>query len=253
MRRILLFSPFAPSSRRRRGPVPRGAGALFKRGSGRAFSSRLAEAQASPGQRRSEQGEHVLRLTQQRGDSFRECSSRHDDLDHVSRHLGVVMQQARVVSRGQMRRPICLAISLAVLASGCASTSASGYGSGFAFNRAECNPTDSTVTCCLKQNPGQYERCGAVVPTTTQSTPNNLLPGRIESEAAPIPELPTEEERERWRTDICLPRYEKCMNAGGGSIPGRKKGETQCQACYDACMRHGYWPLRANEKPCPGA
>lgn len=24
-----------------------------------------------------------------------------------------------------------------------------------------CNNTDSTVSCCLKQNPGQYERCGA--------------------------------------------------------------------------------------------
>jgi len=27
-----------------------------------------------------------------------------------------------------------------------------------------CNNTDSTVTCCLKQNPGQYERCGAEAP-----------------------------------------------------------------------------------------
>ena len=168
-------------------------------------------------------------------------------------NLGVVMQQARGVSRGHLCRPVWLAIGLAVLASGCVSTSASGYGGGFALSYAECDQTDSTVTCCLKQNPGQYERCGAVAPTTTQSQPNNLLPGRTESEAAPIPELPTEEEKERWRTDICLPRYEKCMNAGGGSIPGRKKGETQCQACYDACMRHGYWPLRANEKPCPGA
>lgn len=152
---------------------------------------------------------------------------------------GVVMQQALVVGRGQPCRPAWL-----VLAFGCLSTSASG--------QAECNPADSTVTCCLKQNPGQYERCGATPPTEA-SRPNNLLPGRTESEAAPIPELPTDEEKERWRTDICIPRYEKCMNTGGGSIPGRKRGETQCQACYDACMRHGYWPLRANEKPCPGA
>lgn len=162
------------------------------------------------------------------------------------------MQQARVVGSGQLCRPLWLAVGLTVLASGCVSTSASGYGGGFAFTLAECNPTDSTVTCCLKQNPGQYERCGAAPPIEA-TRPNYLPPGRTESEAAPLPELPTEEERERWRTDICLPRYEKCMNAGGGSIPGRKNGETQCQACFDACMRYGYWPLRANEKPCPGA
>jgi hypothetical protein len=129
------------------------------------------------------------------------------------------MQQARVIGRGQLCRPEWLAVGLAVLASGCVSTRASGYGGGFAFSQAECNQTDSTVTCCLKQNPGQYERCGAVAPTT-QSQPNNVLPGPTGSEAAPIPEFPTQEERERWRTDICEPHYAKCVRAGGDSIPG---------------------------------
>ena len=162
------------------------------------------------------------------------------------------MQQARVVSRGQLCRPICLALGLTVEAPGCASTGASGYGGSFALTQAECGPTDSTVTCCLKQNPGQYERCGATPPTEA-TRPNYLLPGRTESEAAPLPELPTQDERERWRTDISEPHYAKCVRAGGDSIPGRKKGETQCQACYDACMRHGFWPWEANDKPCPGA
>jgi hypothetical protein len=26
---------------------------------------------------------------------------------------------------------------------------------------ASCNDTDSTISCCLKENPGQFERCGA--------------------------------------------------------------------------------------------
>ena len=29
----------------------------------------------------------------------------------------------------------------------------------------ECSQTDSTLSCCLKQHPGQYERCGAEAPT----------------------------------------------------------------------------------------
>ena len=159
------------------------------------------------------------------------------------------MQPARVIGLGQLLRLACLAVGLAVLASGCASTSASGYGGAFALTQAECNQTDSTVTCCLKQNPGQYERCGATPPTEA-TRPNNLLPGRTESEAAPRPELPTQDEREQWEKDICLPRYEKCRS---GRHDGRVWGESQCQACFAACMRYGYWPLRANGKPCPGA
>ncbi len=161
------------------------------------------------------------------------------------------MHHARIAGR-EPCCPVWLTVGLAVLASGCVSTSASGYGGGFALTLAECSPTDSTVTCCLKQNPGQYERCGATPPTAA-TNPNYLPPGRTESEAAPIPELPTEEEKERWRRDICEPHYVKCVRAGGDSILGRKKGETHCQACFDACMRHGFWPWQANDKPCPGA
>lgn len=176
-----------------------------------------------------------------------------DDPGRVSKHLRGVMQQARVVGRHPLCRPVCLAVGVAVLASGCASTSASGYRSSFALAQAaQCDQTDSTVTCCLKQNPGQYERCGATPPT--EATPPNYLPPiRSESEAAPMPELPTQGERARWDKDICRPHYAKCIRAGGDGIDGRKWGETQCQACYDACMRHGFWPWQANDKPCPGA
>jgi len=156
------------------------------------------------------------------------------------------MQQSRVAGCGQLCRPILFAVCLLLLAAaGCAHV-------------GECNPTDNTVSCCLKEHPGEYERCAAVAPPTPQSQPNRPLPGRTEAglpeaDTAPIPDLPTQEEREQWEKDICRPHYAKCIRAGGDSIKGRKKGETQCQACYDACMRHGFWPWQANDKPCPGA
>ncbi len=105
----------------------------------------------------------------------------------------------------------------------------------------ECNPTDSTATCCLKMNPGQYERCGVTPP-----------PRSVERINAAVPKLPTRREKERWRKDICTPTYDKCIDAGGGSLEGRVWDETQCKACYEACMRHGSWPKEANDKPCPG-
>lgn len=151
------------------------------------------------------------------------------------------MQPSRVIGHGQSCRLVLVAAGLAFLA-GCAHV-------------GECNPTDSTVSCCLKENPGQYERCAAVAPPNSQSQPNQLLPGQTtvaqpELEAAPIPELPTQDERERWEKDICLPHYEKCRS---GRHDGRVWGESHCKACFSACMRYGYWPLRANGKACPGA
>lgn len=154
---------------------------------------------------------------------------------------GKVMQQARVVGHGQPYRSVILAAGLVLLATGCAHV-------------GECNPTDNTVSCCLKEHPGEYERCAAVAPPTQQSQPSQLLPGRSEAalpeaDAAPIPDLPTLDEKEKWR-DICMDHYMKCRS---GRHDGRVWGESQCKACYEACMRHGFWPLRANEKPCPGA
>lgn len=152
------------------------------------------------------------------------------------------MQQARVIGHSQRCCSILFAVGLTLLAAGCAHV-------------GECNPTDNTVSCCLKEHPGEYERCAAVAPTTPQSQPNRLSPGRTEAgfpeaEAAPLPDLPTQDERERWEKDICLPHYEKCRS---GRHDGRVWGESQCKACFAACMRYGYWPLRANGKPCPGA
>ena len=162
------------------------------------------------------------------------------------------MQHGRIAGCRPPYRPAWLAISLTVLAPGCVSTGVAGSGGGVSLARAECAQNDSTVACCLKQNPGQHERCGAVLPVDTPR-PTPLSPELPKSEAVPIPDLPTQAERERWNKDICRPHYAKCIRASGDAIDGRKWGETQCQACYDACMRHGFWPWQANDKPCPGA
>src|SRR6218665_223555 len=126
-----------------------------------------------------------------------------------------------------------MAFILMSLASGC-------MGADAALVDGECNQTDSTVTCCVKMTPGQHERCGASPPPQPTQRIN-----------AAIPTLPTRREKERWRKDICTPAYSRCIDVGGGRIQGRGWDETQCKACFEACMRHGVWPREANDKPCP--
>ena len=62
---------------------------------------------------------------------------------------------------------IMAVIIAGVLASGCAGVDA-------VLADVECNQTDSTAACCLKMNPGQYERCGVTPPA--QSEPINVGP-----------------------------------------------------------------------------
>ncbi len=145
------------------------------------------------------------------------------------------MRLLRPGSLGYSSGLIMATVIAMVLASGCA-------GADAALADVECNQTDSTATCCLKMNPGQYERCGVTPP-----------PQSAERINAAVPKLPTRAEKERWRKDICTPAYERCIDAGGGSIEGRVWDETQCKACFEACMRYGSWPKEANDKPCPGA
>jgi hypothetical protein len=88
---------------------------------------------------------------------------------------------------------------------GCSSTQAAYQGtggSGFADETAEhgpalaqrgdaiaqaaqCCPTDSTVSCCLKQHPGDYERCGVLDPTKAPTRAPTQAP-----RADPPPPLP---------------------------------------------------------------
>jgi hypothetical protein len=58
------------------------------------------------------------------------------------------------VRAGNLSTPFIVAILTVVLASGCA-------GADAVLVDGECDQTDSTVTCCLKMNPGQYEKSKA--------------------------------------------------------------------------------------------
>lgn len=149
-------------------------------------------------------------------------------------------------------RPTVVTAVLASFLAACSSPSGARRSQSFlAQSLQPCNQTDSTVSCCLKKYPGQYERCGADVPVTPPQKPNRLPPPGTELPEEAEPRIPTQKERERWR-DIFELHYVKCVDVGGARIPGRVEKETQCRACYAACMRYGFWPYKANDKRCLG-
>jgi hypothetical protein len=84
----------------------------------------------------------------------------------------------------------------------------------------ECNQTDSTISCCLKKNPGQYERCGAVAPRQApkRAPKDEKGPGNL----PPIP--PPEERRERERR--CREYYRQCIARGGEYENRGQHGQT---------------------------
>ncbi|REG25033.1 hypothetical protein ATI61_11397 [Archangium gephyra] len=132
-----------------------------------------------------------------------------------------------------------------VLISGCAGVDA-------ALVNGECDQTDSTVSCCLKQNPGQYERCTATPPARTE--PINVgLPELHASEDGEIQSSREDNEESREdREKRCAGYYARCIEEIGQK-PGSLYGTTQCRDCFLYCSRHGFWPERVNKKKCPGA
>jgi hypothetical protein len=150
-----------------------------------------------------------------------------------------------------------VAVVALLLASGCAGVEAYSHGTGafnpgagsfnhgtgvLALDWGKCDQSDSTVTCCLKNHPGQYERCGATPPKQPQ--PINRPP--------PLLRPPGEEEnRYDEHENICLPRYVRCVDEIGLK-PGSRAGTSQCQDCFEYCMKHGFWPARMNKQRCPG-
>lgn len=129
-------------------------------------------------------------------------------------------------------------------------------GSGFADTPAqsgeaiaqvpECNQTDSTVSCCMKQHPGDPERCGGTPPTQKPNQPNRLPPpGKLEDKSADA------KERAK-RKELCGDYYSRCVQQGGEDIERGQWGSTQCQSCWEECKKIGYWPAQWDDKPCPG-
>jgi hypothetical protein len=119
--------------------------------------------------------------------------------------------------------------------------------SGEAIAQAvECNQTDSSISCCLKQNPGQYARCGALPPR--QAPKEAPKEGKGPDKLPPI--LPPKERRERERK--CRDYYEQCIARGGEYEKRGQHGQSVCQSCYDDCKGTGLWPADVNGFECLG-
>ncbi len=123
--------------------------------------------------------------------------------------------------------------------------------SGEAIAQAvECNQTDSSISCCLKQNPGQYERCGALPPKQAPKRAPKQEPKNGPDKLPPLTDLSPEEIRER--TKRCTDYWNQCIAQGGEYEKRGQHGQTICRACYQQCRATGYWPEKVNDFECLG-
>jgi len=97
---------------------------------------------------------------------------------------------------------------------------------------APCGQHDSTVQCCLKQNPGQYERCGALPPEPKPDPKNPRVPP-----IDPAPPKEPEPDDEGWR-DQCIDLYVRCKQRGWGAVR-----EWNCHECLRNCQGQREWPF----------
>ncbi len=150
---------------------------------------------------------------------------------------------------GNVSTPFMAAILAMALASGCAAADAALAG--------ECNQTDSTVTCCLKQNPGQYEKCGATPPAQQQPSPAETKPpptGTQPRRPPPLIDVSDDDDDEMTDEEVdkmCRGYYVRCVEKRGLKI-NLQYGTSHCQSCFDLCRKKRYWPYSANGKRCPG-
>jgi hypothetical protein len=116
---------------------------------------------------------------------------------------------------------------------------------------APCGPTDSTVSCCLKQNPGAYERCGAVDPMKAPTR----APQQAPRTDPPLPLPPPTDAvppHKRKREKQCREYYHQCIALGGEYEKRGQHGQSVCQSCYEKCYAEGYWPKSVNDFECLG-
>ncbi len=174
---------------------------------------------------------------------------------------------------GSWRRLSCaLVFCASLLASvGCSSTQATYQGtggSGFEDGTAEsepalaqqgdaiaqavpCGPTDSTISCCLKNNPGAYARCGALEPMKAPTR----APKQAPRTDPPLPLPPPTDAvppHKRKREQQCRDYYHQCIALGGEYEKRGQHGRTICKSCYDTCNAEGYWPDKVNDFKCLG-
>ncbi len=107
----------------------------------------------------------------------------------------------------------------------------------------------STLDCACKR--GSAAACEQLATVSKPpKTPN--VPGPVLPPDALNPGESDEDPRER-----CSAHYVKCVEQGGGHLPGRTKNYSRCVDCMDYCIAHGFWPeaLYTWNKvrlPCPG-
>jgi hypothetical protein len=148
---------------------------------------------------------------------------------------------------------------------GCSSTQAAQQGtggSGFTDTTAQhgdaiaqaappqCGPTDSTVSCCLKQHPGEYERCGAMAPRQAPTRAPKQAPTNEPEPLPPLTDLSPEETREREQK--CREYWNQCIALGGEYEKRGEHGKSICQSCYLRCKAEGSWPAKVNGFQCLG-
>lgn len=172
-------------------------------------------------------------------------------------------------TRGSVTRALVLCAGLWG-ASGCSATHAAHLGTGGSgmagaiskdgnapaksgntiAQTADCNQTDTTVSCCLKKNPGQYERCGTVAPRQAPKQTPKRAPKDAPGPVAPPPAAAPEGRRERERR--CRDYWNQCISMGGEHEKRGQHGQTVCRACYERCVAEGFWPESINDFECLG-
>lgn len=194
-----------------------------------------------------------------------------DNSDHSGSLWGSMIQHAH------SWRVSCALVFCASLVAGmgCSATQAAYQGtggSGFADGTAEhgpaptqrgdaiaqaapCGPRDSTVSCCLKQHPGDYARCGALEPTNAPTKAPSRTP-KQEPRTDPPPALPPPTSAappdKRKREQQCREYYHQCIELGGEYEKRGQHGRSICKSCYDTCNAEGYWPPKVNDFECLG-
>jgi hypothetical protein len=124
----------------------------------------------------------------------------------------------------------CWSLLLVVLSSGCVSTNSTSQQLVYLAQAAvECSPNDSTVSCCIKQHPGDPERCGVAAPPKPD-VDDTVRAAEAASESAREKEADPEE----GYRDHCIDMYVLCQ---------LRKWSRNCHDCLRYCQGQKQWPF----------
>jgi hypothetical protein len=109
----------------------------------------------------------------------------------------------------------------------------------------------STLDCACKN--GVEAACAQLETPPKLPDPGPVLPpGAVDLLTPDVTVTPDKD-----TTDYCTEAYNKCVAAGGGSLPGRLSGYSRCVSCMEYCTQNGFWPQalytwNGVRLPCPG-